>query len=147
MALFEPVEAVKRSGFIAFRQGRVVEYGIDEIFDGSAEIDHRLPDMVARARAGEGPTLLECKTYRHRAHTERLGAVDPRPPEEIAAWVARDPIPMLVDSLKQQQGQFSDAEFQAMDDEILAEIEASVSFAKASPFPAPEAALEDVFAD
>jgi pyruvate dehydrogenase E1 component alpha subunit len=61
--------------------------------------------------------------------------------------MARDPIPILVDHLKQQQGQFSDEEFKAMDDEIMAEIEASVAYAEASPFPAPEAALDDVFAD
>jgi pyruvate dehydrogenase E1 component alpha subunit len=90
---------------------------------------------------------LECKTYRHRAHTERAGAVDPRPVEEIAAWMERDPIPLLADHLKQQQGQFSGEEFQAMDDEIMAAIEASVAFAGASPFPAPEAALDDVFAE
>jgi len=103
-------------------------------------------EAVARARAGEGPTLIECKTYRWRAHTERLGAVDPRPPEEIAAWMARDPIRHLVDELKQQQGQYSDTEFQALDDEVMAVVEAAVAFAEASPFPAPEAALDDVFA-
>jgi pyruvate dehydrogenase E1 component alpha subunit len=104
-------------------------------------------EAVARARAGDGPTLIECKTYRHRPHTERPGAVDRRPEEAKAAWMARAPLPLLVDHLKQQQGQFSDEEFKAMDDEIMAEIEASVTYAKASPFPAPEAALDDVFAD
>ena len=102
---------------------------------------------MARARAGDGPTLLECKTYRHRAHTERPGAVDPRPEAEIAAWIERDPITLLIDHLKRQQGQYSDEEFQAMDDDILTEIKASVTYAKASPFPEPDAALDDVFAD
>jgi pyruvate dehydrogenase E1 component alpha subunit len=130
--------------------GRAAGYGIPGVVvDGNdvMAVYEAAVEAVARARAGEGPTLLECKTYRHRAHTERPGAVDPRPREEIAAWMARDPIPMLVDHLKQQQGQFSDEEFQAMDDEIMTAIEASVAFAEASPFPAPEAALDDVFAD
>ena len=104
-------------------------------------------EAVARARKGEGPTLIECKTYRWRAHTERPGAYDPRPEEEIAAWKAKDPIARLVEQLKQQQGQFSEAEFQAMDDEVQAAIQTAVAFAEASPFPAPEAALDDVFAD
>jgi len=102
---------------------------------------------VARARAGEGPTLIECKTYRHRRHTERAEQPDLRPPEEIAAWMKKDPIDHLVNLLKTQQGQFSDEEWQKMDAEIMATIEKSVEFAKASPFPGPEAALEDVYAD
>ncbi len=129
---------------------RAAGYGIPSaVVDGNdvVAVYEAAVEAVARARAGDGPTLLECKTYRHRAHTERPGAVDPRPEEEIKAWMARDPIPLLVEQLKQQQGQFSDAEFEAMDGEIMAEIEAAVGFAKASPFPAPEAALEDVFAD
>jgi pyruvate dehydrogenase E1 component alpha subunit len=60
--------------------------------------------------------------------------------------MARDPIRHLVDELKQQQGQYSDTEFQALDDEVMAVVEAAVAFAEASPFPAPEAALDDVFA-
>jgi pyruvate dehydrogenase E1 component alpha subunit len=130
--------------------GRAAGYGIPGVVvDGNdvVAVYEAAREAVTRARRGEGPTLLECKTYRWRAHTERPGAVDPRPAEEIAAWMAKDPIARLADDLEQQQGQFSNAEFQAMDDEILAEIEASVAFAEASPFPAPEAALEDVFAD
>jgi pyruvate dehydrogenase E1 component alpha subunit len=130
--------------------GRAAGYGIPGVVvDGNdvLAVYEAAAEAVARARAGEGPTLIECKTYRWRAHTERAGAVDPRPAEEIASWMARDPIQRLVDDLKQQQGQYSDAEFQALDDDVLAAIEASVAFAEASPFPAPEAALDDVFAD
>ncbi len=130
--------------------GRAAGYGIPGVVvDGNdvLAVYEAATEAVARARAGEGPTLLECKTYRWRAHTERPGAVDPRPAEEIASWMARDPIQKLVDDLKQQQGQYSDAEFQALDDDVMAAVEASVAFAEASPFPAPEAALDDVFAD
>jgi pyruvate dehydrogenase E1 component alpha subunit len=72
---------------------------------------------------------------------------DQRPPEEIEAWMAKDPIARLADHLKSQQGQFSDEEWAAMDKEILDSIEAAVAYAKASPFPRPEAALEDLYAD
>ncbi|MCP5149254.1 MAG: thiamine pyrophosphate-dependent dehydrogenase E1 component subunit alpha [Ectothiorhodospiraceae bacterium] len=102
---------------------------------------------VARARAGDGPTILECKTYRWRAHTERPNQPDSRPADEIAAWKQKDPIGRLVAHLQAQQGQLTEDEWQAMDAAILAAIEDSVAFAKASPFPTPESALEDVFAD
>ena len=102
---------------------------------------------VARARAGEGPTLIECKTYRWGAHTERPDQPDPRPAEEIAAWKEKDPIARLVAHLQSQQGQLSDEEWRQMDDEIQRAIESSVTFAKASPFPALDSALDDVFAD
>jgi TPP-dependent pyruvate/acetoin dehydrogenase alpha subunit len=102
---------------------------------------------IARARAGEGPTLLECKTYRHRRHTEKVGQPDVRLPEEIEAWKKKDPIDKLVNHLKQQQGQLSDAEWIEMDAKVMASIEDSVTFAKASPFPSLDAALEDVFAN
>jgi pyruvate dehydrogenase E1 component alpha subunit len=102
---------------------------------------------VARARAGGGPTLIECKTYRHRRHTERPTQQDDRPADEVAAWLGRDPIERLAGSLRAQQGQLDDAEWEAMDAEILRTIEAAVAFAEASPVPAPEAALDDVYAD
>ncbi len=101
---------------------------------------------VERARAGEGPTLIECKTYRLRAHTERVGTEDRRPPEEVDLWREHDPIERLAGSLH-QCGELSDGDRQKMDEEIMESVEAAVAFAEASPFPQPEAALEDVFAD
>jgi pyruvate dehydrogenase E1 component alpha subunit len=102
---------------------------------------------VARARAGEGPTLIEARTYRWRAHTERKGQPDYRPVEDIEAWKApeRDPIARLVARLKQEHG-FTDADWQELDRQVLARIEQSCRFAEASPFPTPDEALDDVFA-
>ena len=101
---------------------------------------------VARARAGEGPSLIECKTYRWRTHTERSGQIDPRPPDEVETWQQRDPIKRLATDLMAQD-LLSEEGWQEMDREILAEIEDAVKFAAESPFPRLEAALEDVFAD
>ena len=129
---------------------RAAGYGIPGVIvDGNDifAVYEAASEAVARARAGEGPTLIECKTYRHRRHTERVNPPDQRPPEEIELWMKKDPIVRLVDHLKSQQGQFSDEEWEAMDAEILAAIESSVSFAKASPFPEPDAALDDLYAD
>lgn len=104
-------------------------------------------EAIARARAGDGPTLIECKTYRHRRHTERLGQPDDRTQAEIDVWLQRDPIDRLKAQLSQQQGQLTEAEFAVMDGEVLKEIEDAVAFAKASAVPRPEAATQDVFAE
>ncbi len=129
---------------------RAAGYGIPGVIvDGNDvfAVYEAASNAVARARAGEGPTLIECKTYRWRKHTERPNQPDQRTQEEIDIWMKRDPIARLVDHLKSQQGQFSDEEWDAMDAAVLKSIEASVVYAKASPFPAPEAALDDLYAD
>ncbi len=100
---------------------------------------------VARARAGEGPTLIECKTYRWRAHTERKGQPDPRDTAEIAAWQQKDPIARLARQLT-EQGDLSEAGLAALEREVAGRLEHAVAFAEASPFPAPEQATDDVFA-
>jgi pyruvate dehydrogenase E1 component alpha subunit len=100
---------------------------------------------VDRARSGDGPSLIECKTYRWRGHTERPGQSDIRARDEIEAWRGKDPIALLVRRLK-EQGEFDDARLQAMEADIRDALEAAVAFAQASPFPLPEQATDDVFA-
>jgi acetoin:2,6-dichlorophenolindophenol oxidoreductase subunit alpha len=100
---------------------------------------------VDRARSGGGPTLIECKTYRWRAHTERRGQPDPRDPEEVEAWKANDPIAQLERQLR-EQGYLAEKELETMEREIMAALEAAVAFAEGSPFPIPEQATDDVFA-
>jgi acetoin:2,6-dichlorophenolindophenol oxidoreductase subunit alpha len=100
---------------------------------------------VDRARSGGGPTLIECKTYRWRAHTERRGQPDPRDPVEREAWMRRDPIAQLERQLR-DQGYLDDGGLQRMEREIMDAVEAAVAFADASPFPLPEQATDDVFA-
>lgn len=104
---------------------------------------------IARARAGDGPSLIECKTYRHRRHTEKIDQADARPPEEVTAWMQadKDPIPRLVAHLRAQQGQLDDAELEAIESDVAERIGAAVAFAEASPHPTLESALEDVFAE
>ena len=100
---------------------------------------------VDRARSGGGPSLIECKTYRWRSHTERRGQPDARVPAEIEAWKARDPIAQLERQLREQD-YLDDAELEAMERGVINAIEAAVAFAEASPFPTPEQATEDAFA-
>src|SRR5215471_17863534 len=72
---------------------------------------------VERARSGGGPTLIECKTYRWRSHTERRGQPDPRDPGEVEAWKNRDPIALLEQQLR-EQGELDDSQLQSMQSEI-----------------------------
>ncbi|HLY46776.1 MAG TPA: thiamine pyrophosphate-dependent dehydrogenase E1 component subunit alpha [Stellaceae bacterium] len=100
---------------------------------------------VERARRGEGPSLIECKTYRWRGHTERRGQADSRDQAEVASWQGRDPIARLERQLR-EQGDLDDHALQAMERGIQDALEAAVAFAEASPFPLPEHATDDVFA-
>ena len=100
---------------------------------------------VDRARSGGGPTLIECKTYRWRAHTERKGQPDPRDKEEVEGWKRRDPIAQLERRLR-DQGHLDDGELQTIERDVMAALESAVAFAEASPFPTPEQATDDVFA-
>ncbi len=127
---------------------RAAGYGIPGVVvDGNDifAVNQAAARAVERARAGEGPTLIECKTFRWRAHTERKGQPDFRTADEIESWKRKDPIARLVAQLK-AQGQLSDHDLAAMETEVLAGIETACAFAEASPFPRPEQATEDVFA-
>ena len=127
---------------------RAAGYGIPGVIvDGNDifAVNQAAYHAVQRARTGEGPTLIECKTYRWRAHTERKGQPDPRDKAEIEAWKRKDPIPRLRGQLEEQQ-QLSETDWQAMKAGVLREIDAAVAFAETSPFPTPQQAAEDVFA-
>ena len=127
---------------------RAAGYGIPGIVvDGNdiVAVHQAAIRAVERARSGGGPTLIECKTYRQRAHTERKGQPDPRDKQEIAAWTQKDPIALLERQLR-DQGDLDDAGLQTIERDVMAALEAAVAFAEASPFPLPEQATDDVFA-
>lgn len=128
--------------------GRAAGYGIPGVIvDGNDifAVHQAAARAVERARRGEGPTLIECKTFRWRAHTERKGQPDFRTEDEIAAWKKKDPIARLVDQMK-AQGALTDEGWKQLQGEVQRAIDASVAFAEASPFPTPESALEDMYA-
>ncbi|MBI4519140.1 MAG: thiamine pyrophosphate-dependent dehydrogenase E1 component subunit alpha [Deltaproteobacteria bacterium] len=99
---------------------------------------------VERARAGRGPTLLECKTYRFLGHSKSDQRVY-RSREEEASWRERDPIARWR-ALMLEHGWAGAADLDAITREALAAVDAAVEFARQSPFPAPEALTEGVFA-
>jgi len=99
-------------------------------------------ELIARAREGGGPALLECKTYRWHGHFESMP--DFRPPEEIEAWKQKCPVKRMEQRLL-EAGVINGQEIEAMNSQVLKQIEDAVSYAVESPFPNPEDALEDVF--
>jgi len=100
---------------------------------------------VARARAGDGPTFIEAKTYRWREHVGPNFDVELgyRTQAELDAWMARDPL-LRHARILETSGVFTAAERLALDREVEAEVADAVRFAKASPFPEPAALYADV---
>ena len=103
-------------------------------------------EAVRRARAGEGPTLLECKTYRWRIHSEQRGnPEDPRPQEAKDLGPQNDPIAEFARRLA-EQGVVTSAVLQQIHQEVESAVDEAIEFAKNSPLPRPEDAFQDVFA-
>lgn len=102
-------------------------------------------EAVSRARRGGGPTLIECKTYRTRAHAEGMRDGTYRTQEEVEQWKRRDPIASFRAAALAATN-VSQAEFDAVDMELTAIVEAALEFAKNSPYPAPQTASEHIFA-
>jgi 2-oxoisovalerate dehydrogenase E1 component len=103
-------------------------------------------EAIARARAGEGPTLLECKTYRTRAHAEGMGDFTYRSRTEVEQWKARCPIFQLKQRLLGQK--MADAEaLDAIDREVAELVEEAHRFAESSPWPDPKTVTRNVFSE
>lgn len=101
---------------------------------------------IDRARAGAGPSLIECLTYRWTGHSiSNPGSAIGRPEEEIDEWRRRDPI-ARVEELLLDQGVTTTDDLQRVWLDAAAEIDGAVRFAEDSPEPAPESALEHVYA-
>lgn len=116
---------------------RAAGYGMPgELVDGNDVLAVRdaCGRAAARGRAGKGPTLLECKTFRMRGHEEASGN-DYVPAAEIAAWVARDPIERLETRLDERRV-LPAAERAVLREELRFEVENLVSGALAAPVPA-----------
>jgi pyruvate dehydrogenase E1 component alpha subunit len=101
---------------------------------------------VRRARAGEGPTLIECMTYRHEGHNqgEEVFTGNYRSADEIARWREADPIDRFIEHLVSQRLATS-GEVELIDAEEQAGVDEAVAFAEASPYPDPEEALMHLF--
>src|SRR5579862_7905414 len=126
---------------------RAAAYGIPGIqVDGNnvLEVYERAGEAVARARRGEGPTLIECLTYRWFGHHEGDPGISYRTKEEIALWKGRDPIRRLQDEAIARKLATQD-DFAAIDKEIQEELEEATEYALSSPLEDEATALDHVF--
>ncbi|MDF2611247.1 MAG: acoA 2 [Lachnospiraceae bacterium] len=127
---------------------RGAAYGIPGVaVDGNdvLAVHEAAEEAIARARKGQGPTLLECKTYRHRGHFEGdAGAY--KPTEEQAAWIKKDPLPRFAEFLKENKI-FTEKEIAKLDEQVAEEIAEAVKFAEESPDPELESVVQDIYSD
>ncbi len=99
----------------------------------------------SRARAsGDGPTLIECKTYRWHGHSEHDKAFY-RTDEELAMWKSRDPIPTFTTYL-QARSVLDDAKLKEVEQKVTATIDDAVEFAMNASDPDPSEAATDLYA-
>ena len=126
---------------------RAAAYGLPSInIDGNdVEVVYRTArTALDLARNGGGPSLIECKTYRHSGHS-RADPAKYRPAGELEAWLQRDPVPTYRQRLLAagiHEHQLAD-----MEREVLAEVDRATETSKASPTPALETAYTQVWAD
>ncbi len=126
---------------------RASAYGLERIIvDGNdADAVYRVAQAAfAKARAGEGPSLIECMTYRHSGHS-RADPAKYRPPGELEEWMKRDPIKVY----KQRLADFGvpQADVDAIDQQTKEKVEAATEACKAAPIPPVEIMTTDVYAD
>ncbi|MGD8544685.1 MAG: pyruvate dehydrogenase (acetyl-transferring) E1 component subunit alpha [Candidatus Bathyarchaeota archaeon] len=126
---------------------RALSYGIPGVsVDGNDVIAvyEVAREAVARAREGGGPTLIECKTYRHKGHS-RIDPAKYRSKEEVEEWLKKDPIERLRRRILKTTV-LTEADIQHVEKDISEEVEEAVKYAIDSPYPDPYEALEDVYA-
>jgi pyruvate dehydrogenase E1 component alpha subunit len=125
---------------------RAAAYGIPgKTADGNdvLAVYEAVGEAVARARKGEGPSLIECITCRHYGHYEG-DTQTYRTKQEFEECHKRDPIPRFRKRLI-EMGVLTEKQADTIHQEILKEIDDAVKFTEESPFPAPEETLEDVY--
>ena len=146
-ALSTPAHTVT-SGVIADRAAGFGMPGV-RVEDGQnvLTVHESVSAAVERARRGDGPSLVEVITYRFNEHSEglRIGT-DYRDADEKAAWVGRDPIVMFRQRLIDDQVATAD-QLDALEAEVLEEVEQAVRFSETSPYPDPSVAFKDVYTE
>jgi pyruvate dehydrogenase E1 component alpha subunit len=142
---YTPIEAVTSVAHPA--AGRASAYGLPSLLiDGNDadEVHQAALSSLGRARRGEGPSLVEAVTYRHGGHS-RADPATYRPPEEVAAWLERDPLPRYRARLA--EAGVPEDRLAALEAEARAAVDQATEEAKAGPPPDPSLAMADVFAD
>jgi 2-oxoisovalerate dehydrogenase E1 component len=120
--------------------------GVDVDGNDVAAVYQAALEAVTRARSGDGPTLLECRTYRTRAHAEGMGDYTYRTREDVESWKTRCPIVRLRRSILDENTSAIDA-IEAIDAEIEGVVSDAMQIAEGSPWPDPATATRFVFAE
>lgn len=127
--------------------GRAAIYNIPgEVVDGNdvLAVNEAAERAIARARAGEGPTIIEVKTYRHGGHS-RNDACGYRPRDEADYWInQRDPVKNFRQVIL-KKGVIAEKELELVEAAVEREIDEAVEYAKNAPLPALDSALKNVF--
>jgi len=108
-------------------------------------VHKRAYEAVQRARAGDGPTLIECRTYRWYGHSE-IDPADYRSPDEIEHWKKQDPVARH-EKLLMELGILTPEKRAAITDDINQEIEAAIKVCETMKYVEPEEAYKDVYSD
>ncbi len=126
---------------------RAAAYGLDRIIVDGNDVDaiyEAALDVIERARAGEGPSLIEAQTYRHHGHSR----ADPgkyRPDDEVAAWMNKDPIVAYRSRLESMGIPATDLD--RIEEAGRVEIDAATEAAKAAAEPGESTLMTDLWAD
>ena len=141
-----PFATVARNTSVADRH---TAYGLPGVaVDGNdvLAVYQAAQEAVRRARAGDGPTLLECRTYRTRSHGEGMRDGGYRTTDEVDEWKARSPLTRFAQHLR-TEGTVRDGDLARVEAEVEAEVEEALEFAINSPWPDPATVLDHVFSD
>ena len=126
---------------------RASAYGLESIIVDGNDADavyEVAAAAIARARAGEGPSMIEAETYRHGGHSR----ADPgkyRPDAEVAEWLAKDPLPRYRARLLEAGA--SEEQLAAIEAEVAAQVDLATEEAKAGATPGEDLLMKDVWAD
>ena len=122
-------------------------YGMESVtVDGNdvLAVYEAAQEAVQRARGGEGPTLIECRTYRTRAHSEGMRDAGYRTQEEVEEWKERDPIKRFSEWLLENEEAGTET-LAAIEAEVKTTVADAEEFARNSPWPEPDTVIEHVF--
>jgi len=126
---------------------RAAAYGLERIVVDGNDAD-AVYDVASaalrRARAGDGPSMIEAMTYRHGGHS-RADPAKYRPDAEVTEWLAKDPIPRYRSRLLDEGA--TEEQLRAMEDEVAAEVEQATQEAKAGGIPGEDLLMKDLWAD
>lgn len=127
--------------------GRAASYAIPGVkIDGNDifAVYEAAQEAIKRAKAGEGPTLIEAQTYRWTPHSTAGDREFSRTEEELAAWKKKDPVARLAKVILEKK-YATQAELDQVDAKIKTEVEDAIQFAEGAPPPPREAAFENVY--